>query len=76
MNELPPLPPELEDQLQDVLYRYFRDDSQTAWEVCNIVRPMLQRQQADVERLKAEVVAWRERFPVCFYDGKRIVMGG
>jgi len=30
----------------------------------------------EIERLRAEVTAWRERFPVAGYDGSSVVLSG
>ena len=32
--------------------------------------------QAEIDRLRAEVEAWRERFPAVGYDGRSIVLAG
>ena len=48
------LPPELEKDLQAAIrgFRFSRTQHEI---VCNFVRPLLQRQQAEIERLKAIV---------------------
>ena len=34
------------------------------------------RAASEIERLREEVKAWRERFPVAGFDGKSIVLSG